>query len=504
MLLLFHCTQIQNEPLIFPPEINMSQGLRRLLSGMLVKDPPARLTLDQVVADVWLQRGDASFPAGAASRPAPPSPLRLAREFQRITISKDEINRAFNTTKTDTGGSGSAATSPKSAAPLHSQLSDVEMRKRGDKFAMSHSRARMSVTIHGGSEASECSDGDESDDWDGENSAVHVTPSKTRSRSHRLDSVEFNSVMDTLGAQPLRSPDTGKVEDTEVLEEITLKGRKFTADPECSNLRLRLRASHHSVQGSRPSQEDRVMVAIDASALEGIQRPYLFEQYALLGIYDGHSGDACASRLQSSLHLTLMSQPSFHAAIPSAMTAACTTVDADICSWCREGGDSSGSTALLICYDARRAKLHVANVGDSRCVLCRAGRAEALTHEHRLFREDEKRRVLRAGGLTHNNRLNGVLAVTRSFGDAHHKEGGEALIATPEITTVAVTADIEFIIMATDGLWDVMDSQPAVNFVRKRLNEHGDLTRCARELTARAMECGSIDNVSAVLFSWNQ
>ncbi|CAM9447180.1 unnamed protein product, partial [Hapterophycus canaliculatus] len=53
--------KIQNDPLEFPPEVNMSAGLRRLLQAMMEKKPAKRITLDQVVSNRWLQQGDCSY-----------------------------------------------------------------------------------------------------------------------------------------------------------------------------------------------------------------------------------------------------------------------------------------------------------------------------------------------------------------------------------------------------------------------------------------------------------
>ena len=86
---------------------------------------------------------------------------------------------------------------------------------------------------------------------------------------------------------------------------------------------------------------------------------------------------------------------------------------------------------------------------------------------------------LAAGGWVHNNRIHGVLSVSRAFGDVEHKRlktkswekefVSDPLIATPEIQSERLGEDDEFMIIACDGLWDVMTSQQAVNFVRRRL-----------------------------------
>jgi protein phosphatase 2C family protein 2/3 len=112
-------------------------------------------------------------------------------------------------------------------------------------------------------------------------------------------------------------------------------------------------------------------------------------------------------------------------------------------------------------------------------------------------------------------RVNGVLAVSRAFGDtrfkntnswreghAHVAEG--PVIAVPDIYSEVCTPHTEFCIIATDGLWDVMNPQLAVNFVRTKLSKKYDLQECAKELVMDAVRNrGSVDNVTVVLLSFH-
>jgi len=96
----------------------------------------------------------------------------------------------------------------------------------------------------------------------------------------------------------------------------------------------------------------------------------------------------------------------------------------------------------------------IAHVGDSRVVIRIAGKAQRITRDHKASDPDEQKRVMAEGGTIKNDRLGGSLAVTRSFGDFYYKKKG--LSSVPEITTVQIGKDDEFIIMATDGIWDAM------------------------------------------------
>jgi serine/threonine protein phosphatase PrpC len=114
--------------------------------------------------------------------------------------------------------------------------------------------------------------------------------------------------------------------------------------------------------------------------------------------------------------------------------------------------------------------------------------------------------------------VNGVLAVTRAFGDTQFKTPSHSAMATgssifdshpplviaePEVKTELVTPKTEFAILATDGLWDVMSPQVAVTFVRSKLLFHKDLQKATKELVKEAISRGSIDNVTAIVVTFN-
>jgi serine/threonine protein phosphatase PrpC len=149
-----------------------------------------------------------------------------------------------------------------------------------------------------------------------------------------------------------------------------------------------------------------------------------------------------------------------------------------------------------------------------------------LTYDHKVTSKRELERITRLGlsAQIRDHRLFGVLAVSRSFGDVALKtrqnkalqeesfitkpkpgdEAKEALIATPEVTRTLIQPGDEFVIMASDGVWDVLSSQKALNFVRRRLLVHHCAQRAAGELVAEAIARGSHDNVSAIVTMLHQ
>ena len=102
----------------------------------------------------------------------------------------------------------------------------------------------------------------------------------------------------------------------------------------------------------------------------------------------------------------------------------------------------------------RQRVLYTANVGDARIVLCRNGKALRLSYDHKGSDENEGKRISNAGGLILNNRVNGVLAVTRALGDAYMKD---LVTGHPYTTETVIQGDIdEFLILACDGVSHVL------------------------------------------------
>ena len=98
----------------------------------------------------------------------------------------------------------------------------------------------------------------------------------------------------------------------------------------------------------------------------------------------------------------------------------------------------------------RQRVLYTANVGDARIVLCRNGKALRLSYDHKGSDENEGKRIAGAGGLILNNRVNGVLAVTRALGDAYMKD---LVTGHPYTTETVIQPDIdEFLVLACDGV----------------------------------------------------
>uniref|UniRef100_A0A1L8DJT2 Putative serine/threonine protein phosphatase n=2 Tax=Nyssomyia neivai TaxID=330878 RepID=A0A1L8DJT2_9DIPT len=172
--------------------------------------------------------------------------------------------------------------------------------------------------------------------------------------------------------------------------------------------------------------------------------------------------------------------------------------DYDLLQLAKKSRNVAGTTALIAVLDGK--KLVVANVGDSRGVMCDSkGNAIPLSFDHKPQQVREKKRIKEAGGFVAFNgvwRVAGILATSRAMGDYPLKDKN-LVIAEPDILTFNL-ADHKpmFIILASDGLWDTFSNEEAVAFIKKRLDEpyFG-----AKSLTMQSYYRGSVDNISVLV-----
>jgi serine/threonine protein phosphatase PrpC len=132
-----------------------------------------------------------------------------------------------------------------------------------------------------------------------------------------------------------------------------------------------------------------------------------------------------------------------------------------------------------------------ANVGDSRVVLIRRNTARRMTYDHKASDPDERRMVIARGGHVVNDRVNGVLMLARAIGDGNL---GNAVSCDPHIERVD-RKDGSFLLIACDGVWDVMEDQEAADI----LIAASTPLKAARKIRDEALRRGSTDNVSVMV-----
>lgn len=308
--------------------------------------------------------------------------------------------------------------------------------------------------------------------------------------------------------------------------------------------------------GARPTMEDRTTV-IQSLMYEPRHGYYKNEpkdqlqelaMTSFAAVFDGHGGDECSNYLVDALphHIRqamYAEREALRAAIENSRTSARAEQGEDAASelmrrilkgaYLKTDKDfitpktapQSGSTAATVIMLGRR--LFAANVGDSRVVLCRGGgQCVELTSDHKPSRPDEAARVRAAGGFILHKRVMGELAITRAFGDKSFKMGIKAMLeeeadelrglnendqardltaplvsAEPEIASMVLSHNDEFLLLACDGLFDVFRSQDAIALARQELIAHrGEPAEVARILSDQAIRVRrSRDNVSILI-----
>uniref|UniRef100_A0A1A8JPS7 Integrin-linked kinase-associated serine/threonine phosphatase 2C n=2 Tax=Nothobranchius kuhntae TaxID=321403 RepID=A0A1A8JPS7_NOTKU len=280
-------------------------------------------------------------------------------------------------------------------------------------------------------------------------------------------------------------------------------------------------------QGEREEMQDAHVLLPDMSSCLS-SPPDLLSRVSYYAVFDGHGGARASRFAAENLHLSLARKfPSgegehLDKLIKKCLLDAFRQTDEDFLKKASSQKpawkDGSTATCVLVVDDA----VYVANLGDSRAVLCRVETSSAadgqkksttlsLSKEHNPTIYEERMRIQRAGGSVRDGRVLGVLEVSRSIGDGQYKRCG--VISTPDVRRYQLTASDRFIILACDGLFKVFSADEAVKFVLNALQEEGVEQRegltheelhfeaACQQLASEAVRRGSGDNVTVILVS---
>lgn len=170
------------------------------------------------------------------------------------------------------------------------------------------------------------------------------------------------------------------------------------------------------------------------------------------------------------------------------------------------GEERSGTTAVTAFVSPE--KIIFANCGDSRAVLATSSSVRFGTYDHKPCNEEEKKRIENAGGSVMIRRVNGSLAVSRALGDYDYKNVSglpptEQLVsAEPDLSVMDRSDKDEFLILACDGVWDVMTNEEVVSYIHSRLLVMENLQEVCAELLETCLAKGSRDNMSVILIAF--
>ncbi|KAM3368398.1 hypothetical protein ACQJBY_016753 [Aegilops geniculata] len=297
----------------------------------------------------------------------------------------------------------------------------------------------------------------------------------------------------------------------------------------------RLEYAVSSMQGYRANMEDAHAAVGDLDVSTGT---------SFFGVYDGHGGPAVSMFCAKHFHLEVQKHPHFNDSLRIAVESAFFRMDQmmmteegrrelseyspannnanmnstvkDMLLGCacvnmkrRPGAADVGSTACVAVI--RGDQIIVGNAGDCRCVLSRNGQATVLTTDHKPSVPAERRRIENAGRSVvvtgGAGRIDGGIAVSRSIGDMRYKSNSrltpalQALTCSPEIRVENITDETEFLVMACDGVWDVVLNQGLVEIIRNNMKSGMDLGKNCEAILDMCVEPPqpSVDNMTILL-----
>lgn len=243
------------------------------------------------------------------------------------------------------------------------------------------------------------------------------------------------------------------------------------------------------------SMEDRSII---------LRQPFGAQNVLVSAVFDGHRGPEASTYLASNLESLLKKFWTESESPSHLLVAALREAEKEFETVCNKQNISApkarfpGSTAL--CMILCNNNLTIANIGDSRAILCRDGKPYALTSDQVADRVDERARIQASGHTLKQHegewRVGSVgLAVTRSIGDIDMKQQG--VIAEPEMSDTQICPQSDsFAVIATDGVWDTLTGADVIQIVQQTVKQPA---MCAQRIVTEALTRGSDDNASAIV-----
>ncbi|XP_054162992.1 protein phosphatase 1B-like [Oppia nitens] len=275
-----------------------------------------------------------------------------------------------------------------------------------------------------------------------------------------------------------------------------------------------LRYALSSMQGWRLKMEDRHCIRIGLDQLK---------DWSFFAVFDGHAGVHVAAHCAENLLNTIIKTEKFSNHMIELNNDKITEQTIDFVKKAIEDGfleldkqmqnmpditsgeDKSGTTA--ICALISKTHIFLANLGDSRALLCRAGNVQFVTVDHKPNDPLERQRIQEAGGNVMISRVNGSLAVSRALGDYEYKNSNkkpsEQLVSPiPEVSVTKIDINDEFLVLACDGVWDVMTNEDLCAFVRYQMTIESSLKTICSNIIDTCLHKGSKDNMSVVVVAF--
>ena len=240
-------------------------------------------------------------------------------------------------------------------------------------------------------------------------------------------------------------------------------------------------------------QEDKNLKYRQSMEDIGVTLPNLTNDYktSLFGIFDGHGGNDVVKYIKDRVPEIIKNYIKDLCPIEKCFINSFNKIDEELKFY---DSEYTGSTATIVIFQDN--KIYCANVGDSRAYIVYDNYIKQITVDHKCSVPSEAERIINMGGKITKNRVQGQLVLSRSLGDLYCKKYGVSNL--PDISTNKIDYNVKYVVIASDGVWDVVDENTVLNMSKKGKNAE----QFCKELVKLSIEKETKDNVSCIVISF--
>ena len=240
-------------------------------------------------------------------------------------------------------------------------------------------------------------------------------------------------------------------------------------------------------------QEDKNLKYRQSMEDIGVTLPNLTNDYktSLFGIFDGHGGNDVVKYIKDRVPEIIKNYIKDLCPIEKCFINSFNKIDEELKFY---DSEYTGSTATIVIFQDN--KIYCANVGDSRAYIVYDNYIKQITVDHKCSVPSEAERIKNMGGKITKNRVQGQLVLSRSLGDLYCKKYGVSNL--PDISTNKIDYNVKYVVIASDGVWDVVDENTVLNMSKKGKNAE----QFCKELVKLSIEKETKDNVSCIVISF--
>ena len=240
-------------------------------------------------------------------------------------------------------------------------------------------------------------------------------------------------------------------------------------------------------------QEDKNLKYRQSMEDIGVTLPNLTNDYktSLFGIFDGHGGNDVVKYIKDRIPEIIKQYLNDLFPIEKCFINSFNKIDEELKFY---DSEYTGSTATLVLIQDN--KIYCANVGDSRAYIIYNNYVKQITVDHKCSVPEEAERIRNCGGKITKNRVQGQLVLSRSLGDLYCKKYGVTNL--PDISVNKIDNNVKYVVIASDGIWDVVDENTVLNMSKLKKNAE----EFCKDLVKKAIEKESKDNISCIVISF--